>query len=326
MTSDSAIKRLKENLLSKTRGRECHTMADLIDGKIERSALEAWKLSPFLHLAKKKHTALADPIAALTELSSMVIDAVRPSATGRMLVHMHETTNDVLKIRMRNKGHAVKTARGNGSIYSYAGRSQFIEIRPDKEIGVEDGWSLNDMEDAEWNVQADAIADLRMEMMERETEIIIDKLTSVTTEQLGGNGVRRLPALTGAGATANHLIDVWTALNEADQEPDICIIGKDVLGQLLKDPEFKDSTLLGSFMDYSRGMVGNFLGMQMMVSTLHPADSIYAINKQRAIQYVLRRDSLMVPYEKPPHDWLLNISTRYGIEFGDTGAIAAIRP
>ena len=220
MTSDSAIKRLKENLLSKTRGRECHTMADLIDGKIERSALEAWKLSPFLHLAKKKHTALADPIAALTELSSMVIDAVRPSATGRMLVHMHETTNDVLKIRMRNKGHAVKTARGNGSIYSYAGRSQFIEIRPDKEIGVEDGWSLNDMEDAEWNVQADAIADLRMEMMERETEIIIDKLTSIPTVELGDRHIGVVPE---TGATADTLIDVWTALNEADQEPDICI-------------------------------------------------------------------------------------------------------
>ncbi|MCY4490445.1 MAG: hypothetical protein OXC46_03160 [Thaumarchaeota archaeon] len=325
MTSDSEIKRLKENLLNKTKGRECHTMADLIDGKIEHSALEAWKLSPFLHLAKKKHTALADPIAALTDLSSFVIDAVRPSATGRMLVHMHETTNDVLKIRMRNKGKAVKTARGNGSIYSYAGRSQFIEIRPDKEIGVEDGWSLNDMEDAEWNVQADAIADLRMEQMERETEIIVEKLKSVSDEQLKEGANRLVGEIPGTGATADNLIDVWTALNEADQEPDLCIIGKKVLGQLLKDDDFKDSTLLGSFMDYSRGMVGNFLGMQMMVSTLHPDNAIYAINKQRAIQYVLRRDSLMVPYEKPPHDWLLNISTRYGIEFGDTGAIAALR-
>lgn len=321
MTSDSEIKRIKETLRQKVAGRECHTMADLIDGKIEPKVLQDWASSPLAQVYARKNTALADPIAGLIDLSSLVLDAVRPNATGRMIVNMHETTHDSVKIRIREKGKAAKTARGNGTVYSYAGRSKFIEIKPDQELGVEDGWSRNDLEDAEWNIESDAVMDLRADLMERETEEIIKKLSSVTNAQ----AAPKVNINPDSDFDADRLIEAWSHADQADQVPDCCIITKKALSNLLKDDDFKDSTLLGSFVNYSNGMVGQFLGMQMIVSTLHTAQEAYVINKARAIQYVLRRDSLLIPYENPPHDWMLNISMRYGMKFGDTKSIVPIR-
>ena len=321
MTSDSEIKRIKEQLLAKTAKRECYTMSDMIDGKIEADTLKKWNAHPLLEVYSRKNTALADPIAGLIDLSSLVLDAIRPSATGRMLVNMHETTHDKVKIRRRTKGKAVKTARGNGSVYSYAGRSDFLEIKPDLELGVEDAWSRNDLEDAEWNIETEAVMDLRADLMERETQVIIEKLNSLNADQYGGH----LAVNVSNGFTAENLIELWSAADQKDYSPDICVISKPTLAHLLKDADFKDSTLLGSFVNYSTGMVGNFLGMQMIVSSLHPTDRVFALNKQRALQYVLRRDSLLTPFEKPPHDWMLNISMRYGLEFGDKKAVFVAR-
>ena len=321
MTSDTEIKRRLEALQDKTKGRACHTMADIIDGKIEPNVLTQWASHPLSQLYIRGHKALGDPTAGLIYLSSLVLDAIRPAATGRQLVNLHETTQEIVKIRLRNRGKATKTDRGNGSIYSYAGPSDFIEIRPNKELGMEDGWTRNDLEDAEWGIEAEAVMSLRADLMERETDVIIAKLNSVTSEQLGGH----VAIEPDKNFVADTLIDMWTAANEADQEPDTCVISKPMLGRLLKDKEFKDSTLLGSFVNYNTGMVGQFLGMQLIVSSLHPATAAYCFNKQRALQYVLRRDSLLTPFEQPPNDWMLNISMRYGLEFGDTKSIVACR-
>ena len=79
----------------------------------------------------------------------------------------------------------------------------------------------------------------------RETEEIIKKLSSVTTAQ-AATKVDINPDL---DFDADRLIEAWSHADQADQVPDCCIITKKALSNLLKDDDFKDSTLLGSFVN-----------------------------------------------------------------------------
>lgn len=305
---DSELKRIKERLRDATAHKECHTMADVIDGGLKVGSLEDWNNNPFLNLFRKKYTAISDPNAGLIDLASRVLEAKRPDAIGRMTCNIHETTQDSVKIRVRSKGKAVKTERGTMSIHSYQGRNTYVHITPDDEIEASDEWDRKDLEDSEWNIESEAIESLAMDLKELETEIILQKFGG-TDEDNGSAG--NITKADNAALTSDLLIGAWNLVKTKNMNPDICFMHPSKLADLLKDDDFKDTTLLGEFADYRQGMIGNFLGMQIYVSSLASSSGdVFVADSARAIQYVVRRDSLIVPYEMPPHRFGVSISTR----------------
>ena len=313
---------LNQRLAALTAHRECHTMRDVIVGNTVdvNSDLQAWQNNPLLKVYRRTHNAQQDATAGIQELSSMVLEARRPDAIGRDLVRLFETTHDAVKIRKPAKGKAVKTDRGTLSIQSKGERNEFITITPDDEIEASEEWDLKFLEDAEWNVASSQAASIAADLQELETEQIFKQLKAITNANAAG----RVNKADTASLTADHLIDAWGLVKEQNATPDCCTMHPKDLTKLLKDDDFKDSTLLGEFANYSMGMVGMFMGMQMFVSSLHPENEIYVFDKNRVLMMALRRDRLVTPYEMAPHTMGIQISTRYGFAHGDTKSFALI--
>ena len=291
-----------------------------INDKTVSTSLKNWKDNPLMQLYKRTHTASQDETAGIQELSSTVLEALRPDAIGRELVNIKETTHDAVKIRKRKKGKAVKTNRGTISIQSKGGRNDFITVRPDEEMETSEEWDLNHLEDAEWSVAPEQAEDASNDLMELETSLIMEKLKAITNTESAGKITRQ-----SGGITADNLIEAWGKVKAKNATPDCCVLHTNQLVELMKDDDFKDATLLGEFCDYRRGMVGMFLGMQVYVSNLTPENETYIFDKMRVLYMALRRDRLMIPYELPPHTTGIQISTRYGFEYGDKQSLSQIR-
>lgn len=310
---------INQRLAALTAHRECHTMASVIQGKSDIGSLQDWKNNPLMKSWARAHSASQDETAGIQELSSMVLEARRPDAIGRDLVRMFETTHDAVKVRKPKRGKAVRTDRGTLSIHSRGERNDFITITPDDEIEVSEDWDRKYVEDAEWNVASANAMDVAMTLQELETEVIIAKIEGVSDSDSAGHVTYPSGAL-----AADTLIDAWTKVKEQDATPNVCVVSPRGIGQLLKDDDFKDSTLLGEFADYGMGRFGMFMGMQILVSSLVNNAKAYVFDTNRLVFMALRRDRLIVPYEQQPHVTGIQVSTRYGMEIADSKALSPI--
>ena len=317
-------------------GRGCYTMADAIhhstvdpleiEDVVARSvatSLDNWNNHPLLtSYMKQRHTAQHDTISGIQELSMKALQARRPKAIGRMLVNLMETTRPSLQFPIEEAGEATQTSNGGVTTHSYSMRHSWTTVNCDIEVESSDKWNLNFLEDAEWNVAAKNASAVAANVMERETKIILNKLKDIPSADSAGQTT--LAANT--NLTADHLIDAYAELENINAEPDCVVVGPKRHAQLLKDDDFKDSTLLGEFVNYRNGMFGQFLGMQMYKSTLVPTDHVYVFDKMRVLVMALRRDRLMVPLSEAPHKYGIQISSRFGLEYGDKKSFYSYRP
>ena len=336
--NDSQVN-LIQRLLKQTQFRECYTMADVIAPAAAPGAagqdedpdvLEAirhladWDTHPLLKPWRQgrgvlRHTAQHDTISGIQELSARVLEARRPKAVGRSLVNIMETTRPSVQFRVEDEtGEAADTNRGGVTTSSYSVRNKWVTVKCDKEIEVSDSWDLNFLEDAEWNVNMSHAAAMGKNIMTRETTKILNKYKEITDADSAGKIVQA------GNLAADNLTDAWSLIDQEDAEADTIVMHGKRFGQLLKDPDFKDSRLLGEFVNYRNGMFGNYLGMQIYKTNLMPKDDVYVFDSSRVLFMGLRRDRLMLPLNEA-RKYGLQISTRYGLEFGDKKSFATIK-
>ena len=306
--------------------RNCNTMANVIQGKPGESKAEfgssivkKFNDSVWGEKFRSANTTVTDETAGITDLLATVLEAPYRNAIGRMIVHTHDTMRESVKIRLTKKAKAVHTTRTKMSV-SVGERNDFIEIVPNLEIEASDEWDRNQIEDADWDLVAQQSQGVAKGLAELETEVILAKLKDLAAGDLAGNGD---VAASGADFNWADMVNLWTALQKEEYNGDVMVLHPDQYGDLLKDSDFKDQTILGQYMNPANGMFGStILGCQILVTNLQTAGHVYMLDSMECLQYVLRRDSLLVPYERPPNDAGLQMSTRYGLEFGRKNAFA----
>ena len=316
-----------EDLHKKLVNRKCYTMADVIkggmdtgDNKISSSQiLDSMIKSPF-YKQIIKHTKAQDATAAINELSVIVLDAAAPDAIGREFVRVIETTRESIKVRLPSRGKAKKTGRKTMTT-SRGQRETFVTLTPDKEFEASDVWDTNYLEDADWDVASEEAAETSRALKELESQTLIDHIQAIATASLATDAL--VSAATAGTLAYADLVNLWSAIRGENFHPDKVYMHTDQAGDLFKDSDFKDSTILGEFVDIAAGRFGRtILGVDIFVSTQVPATEVTMVDSKIGVLYALRRDSMITTFELPPNETGLQISTRYAIKDGRTKAIA----
>ena len=306
-----------EKLRKIVNSQECENMITHLQDK---DNIQDWARFPLMK-QWAKHTAGHDLTAGIEELSSMVLQAKRASHIGTNLINRFNTTSDSIKVRVPTVGKAVKTEAGKISIASHGARNGFITLTPDTELEASEEWDLKFLEDSEWNVSAQQAAEVGISLRQLESQFFIDKLISVTTA--GSAGLVTKGA--NAALTPDMLLTAWGNVLTKNGDANTLVLNPAQVVELLKNSEFKNQLILGQFANYQQGQVGMFLGMQLYVSTQIPAGAAYAFDKSRLLLAVYRRDRLMVPFSNKVHSHGIQVSSRLGVEFGDTEICSPIR-
>lgn len=318
-----------EDLHKKLLNRKCYTMADVIkggmdtgDNKISSSQiLESLTKSPFYGIILK-HTKAQDATAAINELTGIVMDAAAPDAIGREFVRIIETVKESIKVRLPSRGKAKKTGRKT-STTSRGQRETFVTLTPDKEFEARDVWDTNYLEDADWDVASEEAAETARALAELESQVLIDHIQAIATASLATDAL--VSAATAGTLAYTDLVNLWSAIRGEDFHPDKVYMHTDQAGDLFKDPDFKDSTILGEFVDIAAGRFGRtILGVDIFVSTQVPKTEVTMVDSKLGVMYALRRDKMVTTFELPPNETGIQISTRYDIENGRTKAISRI--
>ena len=318
-----------ENLHEKLLNRKCHTMADVIagglDGKEGQSSSEIVKSfgnSAFMQSFKKSsHAKSTDTTAAINELSNIVIDAAAPDAIGRELVRVIETTKESLKVRLPSRGVAVD-GDGRGTKGNSRGqRESYVTLTPDKELEVSEEWDRSFIEDADWDVASEEAAELSRALQEKESAMIITHLEAVSAGSLAGGA--NVGAATAGTLTFDDLATLWGTVKAENFTPNVVAMHPDQATDLFKDSDFKNQLILGEFLNYEEGKFGRtILGFDILVSSLVTAQRVLMLDSTKTLLYALRRDSLSIPYEKPPNISGMQISSRYDKQDGRSAAFA----
>lgn len=309
--------RLLEKLKPYVESMECENLIKHLD---DQGKLSAWDNNPLMGVWLR-HTAGQDIIAGIEDLAAGMFAARRPAAIGRMLVRRYNSTRENIKIRSPKIGKAVKTAKGKISVSSHGERQNFLTIEADTEIEVSDEWDLNYLENAEWNVMQAQTQEIGMTLAEYESQFIIDKLKTITTASSAG----LVTLASNAALTPDMLITAWGNVLEQNGDVNTLIINPQQAVELFKNSEMKNQLILGEFANYSSGMLGMFMGMQIYMSTQVPKKQAFAFDKNRLLLAMWMRDRLITPYTPRVHVTGIQASCRLGVIFGDTKICSPIR-
>ena len=160
-------------------------------------------------------------------------------------------------------------------------------------------------------------------MKELESQSIIDHIQAIATASLATDAL--VSAATAGTMAYADLVNLWSAIGGENFAGNKVYMHTDQAGDLFKDSDFKDSTILGEFVDIATGHFGRtILGVDIFVSTQVPQTEVTMVDSNIGVLYALRRDSMVTTFDLPPNETGVQISTRYAIEDGRTKAIARI--
>lgn len=309
-----------QNLQEELKKRGCHSMAhalesDDFEGTSSQELVEQLGSNQFIKSYIKSHSSSSDATAAIVELSSTILEAAEPENIGRLLVRIMETTATSTKIRLPKRGKAVSSARSKRST-SFGEKNDYITISPNDFIEASEEWDDTFIEDAEWDESARQAAAIGSAHDEKETQIIIDALQAIPEGVIAGAG--NLAAETDGIFTWNDIVNLWNRVKNEKRTPTLMAIHTDQLADLFKDPDFKDKTLLGEFLDVDKGMFGKtILGVQVVASTSMKPGTVLMMDPTKTMIYTLRRNKLFKSYTDDKDDKFgVKVSSRYSLDEG----------
>ena len=264
--------------------------------------------------------------SGIAELWSGVLDYSNPDySVAREISSIHTTMNESEKIRLPSRGRAVKTSSNVTSIQASGGDLDFLEVKADKEFVAFAEYNRQQLEDASSYIVAQSTQSTMDALMYIESTEIINFLYSLRTDS-GHAG--RITKGSGSGEvnapSMDLLIDLWGKVKEKDRMPTAYVMGVPTCTALLKDEDLKNSEYFsGHAANYGTGMIGNFLGSKILVSSLVPANFIACLDTNITLVYLLRRDTLPMPYTDQKNDLHgIRLSTRYGLSKGRADGMA----
>lgn len=312
------------------KNRKCYTMMDALNGATGdgigiSNIMERAKTNAFLQaMTKANHTLQSSDAGAIGEMSNLVIAAAQPSAIGREACVVVDTKKPSVKFRKAKRAYAEDSAQSR-TTESIGERNDFVEILCNIETEVSEEWTLNFLEDAEWDILSAESAAIGKALAVKETQKIFTLLGTIADADLAGGAV---PAL----ATANKLsyddlVSMWGMVKSADRNPTKCFINPIQAADLWKDSKFIDSMFFGEFVDKARGVFGrSILGFDIIVSSLVADGTAWMIDNTVSVGMPIRREALLIPYEGTQGKTHAGVkaTNRYGLGILDTKGVSKV--
>ena len=301
--------------------RHCYTMRDVIrgnaldDGESTADLQQNLMNCSFMKALKKNnHDLSTDTTAAITALTSIVLDEATPNTLGRSLVNIVDTVEHSIKIRKPRIGLAVDSAKGSKGA-SKGQRNDYFTLTPDKEIEASDQWDSNFIEDAEYDVASQEAASLGTAYDIKETKTILKFFENIAVAKIAGGA--NVTAKTAGTLTYDDIINLWDAVASTDYTPDTIVMHPNQYADLLKDSDFKDTQIFGDYLDIKQGKYGGLImGLQILVTSLQKKQSVYVLDSKRAAFLCFRRDKILKTFQPKMDTFEAKVSSRYDIGEG----------
>ena len=295
----------------------CETVYNMLSNP---EYVEAWRNNPILqkythHMATVKNTAATDERSMVNELSAMVLGYGRAKTPGRDLCNVYMTDKEIFRIPLSSEGEAFET-KEDAYVPAVKGqRRTYLEIRPDRYLYAGDSWNRSYIEDSSWNVMQSQMEEVAHNLRRKETEIVLAELKKLQSV----SGIAGKVGRTGDDSTmkVDTLVRLRGKITAKNYEPNIVVMGEDLLTELLSDNTAQDSTFFQSrFYDEATGMTSiTFLNMRILSSTLVPAATAYCIDSNHCLALVLRRDELVQSWEDRQHNKFgITASNRFNLK------------
>ncbi len=286
-------------------------------------SLDALKKSGFMKsYNKSRHTVGSDSLAGVVELLNEAINAPTPATIGRSLVNIIRSTTETVKIRLPKLAIASDTdGNSTGKGNSVGERNDFVTLTADKTTEDSEQYNDNDLENMPWNVAQSQVKAIAIGHDIKETTKILAFYNSLNVSQIATGAVLK-PVIQQAFGWSD-VVNLWTALGNFTGTA--LMMSKKTYGKLMKDPDFKDETILGDMIDPATGNFGGtMLGLTIFVSTLQDDNVVLAIDTSAAGQYLLKRDKVLKSFQADIDEFKIQVSTRYDLKLGRDGSVAKL--
>ena len=314
---------VKEHIKSAQKPETFHTMIETQN----HAWIDSMLTSPIVQkLAEpyrtQDHTQSTNETSGIAELWNGVLDYSNPDYLAREIASIHSTQHESERIRLPSRGRAIKTSSNVTSIQATGGDLEFLEVKADKEFVANAEWNRQQLEDASSYIVAQSTQSTMDALMYIESKEIIDFLYSLRADT--GHAGRITKAGVNDNPSMDLLIDLWGLVKKKDRMPTAYVMSPATCTALLKDDDLKNSEYFsGHNANYSTGMIGNFLGSKILVSSLVKDNFIACLDTNITLIYLLRRDTLPISYMEQKDDLHgIRLSTRYGLSKGRADGMA----
>ena len=307
--------------------RKCHNMAslfsnDLIEGRPGNEIGVELMNSGFFAIARansaKFHNRSQGATADLIELSNVIHDAPAPYAIGEMLVRKYPMMTESKKIRIRDRGKAVKTGRG-GFSRGRGGTNTFVKLSPEDILEDHDSWDREYLEDSDWDVAMDEAMAITKGLNELCSKVIIDKLDNIAASKTATGSLYTGVVL--GKLALDDIIKMRAQMHNINTVPNALVLSSIEAGDLLQDDDFKDERLYGSYVDKNEGYLGKILGLDVWETTQIASGHILMLDINEVLAMGVRRDKLMESYQETK-----NGNTKYGIRISTRYDLIEVQP
>jgi len=267
-----------------------------------------------------KEGLFSDVVGAIGRMHDTLVKAAWPELIGRSIINVRPTKEPLERFPLDSDSVGYLYAEG-GAARLVGKKHSTVDIQTNVLAEASEEWTREFVEDATWNVMENMVEKVGKALGVVETQKVLDLYGGIAPGDLAGGS-----ALNAGNAALDWslLLQLHNAIRNENWKPDVLVLHETQLHQLLNDDKFIHSMYLPSTeTDIARGIIGSVLGMKVVVSTLVPNGTAYAIDTRVAAVMLLRRDITVEDWEEPQTGkYGVRATTRFGLGILRSKAVA----
>lgn len=263
-------------------------------------------------------------LGAIARMHDVVIEAAQPNLIARQLVQVIRTTDPVVRFPKAKKARAYKSAE-LAQVWITGEKYDIQDVKADLEIRAAAEWTRKFLEDAPWSVLERQAAELGRAVGLLETEEVISMFMKIPDEELAGGS--EISTVNAGRLSYEDVVNARKVVLKEMFHPDCLLVSVSREADLWKDDRFIHSFYFGDSVDKQRGVIGNFLGLELIVdnSGSVPDNKAFVIDRKAAGVLLIRRDLSISSYETMKDEvYGIMASERIGMDILRPKAVARI--
>ncbi|MEM0314104.1 MAG: phage major capsid protein, partial [Candidatus Bathyarchaeia archaeon] len=267
-----------------------------------------------------KEGLFSDIVGAIGRMHDTLVEAAWPELIGRSIINVRPTKEPLERFPLDSDAVGYLYAEG-GATRLVGKKHSTVDIQTNVLAEASEEWTREFVEDATWNVMDNMVEKVGKALGVVETQRVLDLYGGIASGDLAGGSVL---SASNAALSWSLLLALHNAVRGENWKPDVLVLHETQLHQLLNDDKFIHSMYLpSSETDIARGVIGSVLGMKVVVSTLVPNGTAYAIDTRVAAVMLLRRDITVEDWEDPKTGkYGVRATTRFGLGVLRSKAVA----
>ncbi|MCL7387569.1 MAG: hypothetical protein LZ159_02520 [Thaumarchaeota archaeon] len=263
-------------------------------------------------------------LGAIARMHDVVVEAAQPNLIARQLVQVIRTSDPIVRFPKAKRAKAYRSAE-LAQVWITGEKYEVQDVKADLEIRAAAEWTRKFLEDAPWSVLERQAAELGRAVGLLETEEVIGMFMRIPEDELAGGS--EVIAVNDGKLSYEDVVNARRAVLKEMFHPDCLLVSVSREADLWKDDKFIHSFYFGETVDKQRGVLGNFLGLELIVdnSGSVPDNKAFVIDRKAAGVLLVRRDLTISSYETMKDEvYGIMASERIGMEILRSKAVARI--